>query len=739
MSLDLEDDQERPQAAASGAAAPGRRTRAGALPMRRHGVPGGPIARRATGEVAPGAEEAIARTRGGGGAPLPDDVRGRFESSLGVDLSPVRVHTGAESAAAASALGARAYATGNDVHFAAGQYRPADPFGLHLIAHEVAHTVQQAPGARAKLEVTAPGDAIEEEADRAADAMVAGRPAEVRAASGVARAIARKPGDPPEPEPEHLESAQLAGDARLEAAYHNSPPLHVNETGDAVAKLQTALADAFDEREVMPKTFASGQADGIYGDETSRAVRDFQTRHNVNPPGGWEAGHKTLGTMDRLLKGKGPQPPQPQPPQPQPPQPQPPQPQPPQPAPPSAELETVLDRIEVAYQNMITRQRDGVQAAVRDLTPLDAPNPSTATTILGGLLKGILTFLYGAGEGVLRMAVVNAMSSQPDTPDNVKVVDNANDKVFDQMWGGAMDFVGQLLGAGPKAAAESRANLLADFADAQLELVTKTGFLALDGFEQSKPTLRAPATAPVPPVGKVPPSADPRVTRARNMLASINTTTGKAFGEHYNTIVERWSRELSRQGPGIKLKTGAFGGGQEQTGFKPKLDGNGKPVIDPDTGEPEQEAVMAAKQSLDLSPLKQGGPLAQPPPLPPGVIGATLLGGFPGQGVLLKDAHVDGLSPRVRTKLKDKTVADAGISVVASGTFQVPVPPDPNLDNFGKQAVTVGINEVGHVFDLTNEFGSDWLEQEGKGDRQAGLDRFAALIKVQKLGDVDAG
>ncbi len=147
--------------------------------------------------VAAGAETAVQRATESSGSALPDAVRGRFESSLGADLSAVRVHTGAASAEAASAVGARAYATGNDIHFGAGQYAPADPFGVHLLAHEVAHTVQQsgaAPTTQYKLEVSTPGDAAEVEADRAADAMVSGASARVSggATGGAARhAIAR--------------------------------------------------------------------------------------------------------------------------------------------------------------------------------------------------------------------------------------------------------------------------------------------------------------------------------------------------------------------------------------------------------------------------------------------------------------------------------------------------------------------------------------------------------------------
>lgn len=135
-------------------------------------------------------------TGGDAGAPLPGGVRARFEQSLGADLSAVRVHAGPDSEDAARSLGAQAFATGNDIHFGAGKYQPDDPFGLHLLAHEVAHTEQQAgsaPSVHEKLEISQPGDAHEVEADRAAEAMIAGGPASVSRVAGPA--LARSPGE----------------------------------------------------------------------------------------------------------------------------------------------------------------------------------------------------------------------------------------------------------------------------------------------------------------------------------------------------------------------------------------------------------------------------------------------------------------------------------------------------------------------------------------------------------------
>lgn len=147
--------------------------------------------------VASSAEPAVAAASSSSGRALPGDTRARFESSLGADLSSVRVHTGAESQTAAAAVGARAYTLGQDIHFAAGKYEPGSDGGMHLLAHEVAHTVQQAGGAQRrqhKLDVSTPGDSHEVEADRAADAMVRGQPAQIsNAFAGIGRKVMRSP------------------------------------------------------------------------------------------------------------------------------------------------------------------------------------------------------------------------------------------------------------------------------------------------------------------------------------------------------------------------------------------------------------------------------------------------------------------------------------------------------------------------------------------------------------------
>jgi hypothetical protein len=94
----------------------------------------------------------------GGGAPLDGGVRDRMEPAFGTDFSDVRVHTGGQAASAADALDARAYTVGGDIVFNQGEYAPASGAGQELIAHELAHVVQQGTGGGVadELEVSCP-------------------------------------------------------------------------------------------------------------------------------------------------------------------------------------------------------------------------------------------------------------------------------------------------------------------------------------------------------------------------------------------------------------------------------------------------------------------------------------------------------------------------------------------------------------------------------------------------------
>ncbi|MCP3103382.1 DUF4157 domain-containing protein [Myxococcus sp. K15C18031901] len=87
------------------------------------------------------------------GRPLPARLRHALEAFFDADLAPVRVH----ESAAAEALGARAFASGEALHFARGQYRPQTLAGLELLAHELTHVLQQRQGLTERRRTEASG------------------------------------------------------------------------------------------------------------------------------------------------------------------------------------------------------------------------------------------------------------------------------------------------------------------------------------------------------------------------------------------------------------------------------------------------------------------------------------------------------------------------------------------------------------------------------------------------------
>jgi hypothetical protein len=106
----------------------------------------------------------------GPGQPLDGHTRQRMESAFGANFSGVQVHAGPEAHQAVRRQSAQAFTVGNHVAFASGNYRPGTPVGDALLAHELAHTLQQgSPPAELGTPATGgAGTALEGDAERAA-------------------------------------------------------------------------------------------------------------------------------------------------------------------------------------------------------------------------------------------------------------------------------------------------------------------------------------------------------------------------------------------------------------------------------------------------------------------------------------------------------------------------------------------------------------------------------------------
>jgi hypothetical protein len=77
------------------------------------------------------------------GHPLNPDTRSFMEPRFGHNFASVRVHHNSKAAESARAVNARAYTFGQSIVFGTGNFAPATSEGRVLLAHELAHTIQQ--------------------------------------------------------------------------------------------------------------------------------------------------------------------------------------------------------------------------------------------------------------------------------------------------------------------------------------------------------------------------------------------------------------------------------------------------------------------------------------------------------------------------------------------------------------------------------------------------------------------
>jgi hypothetical protein len=223
--------------------------------------------------------------------PLPDGSREKFERSLGADLGGVRVHTGGDAAREATALDARAYTVGQNIGFAAGEYQPGSADGERLLAHEVAHTVQQSKSqahAQRKAEVSEPHDASESEADDAADQMVRGAPATVGPAGAQ---VARK---------DHKDKGKEKSKApAFQPVVKDDTFLQASDTDATIVGLQYKKQWMVAVSGGKPAAIASASV-GSYSGSKSASVVEMRAAKSGDK--GWTLDGKTVGL---LISGDG--------------------------------------------------------------------------------------------------------------------------------------------------------------------------------------------------------------------------------------------------------------------------------------------------------------------------------------------------------------------------------------------------------------------------------------------------
>lgn len=119
-----------------------------------------PVANERTEEEEPtlqGISDRVLDAQATSGRPLPAAVRRDMGERMGADFSRVRIHTDSEAVGLSSALGAHAFTYGSHIFFNQGKFDPGSRQGQHVLAHELAHTLQQNGQTIRRLSVSAVG------------------------------------------------------------------------------------------------------------------------------------------------------------------------------------------------------------------------------------------------------------------------------------------------------------------------------------------------------------------------------------------------------------------------------------------------------------------------------------------------------------------------------------------------------------------------------------------------------
>ncbi|MEV4014132.1 DUF4157 domain-containing protein [Nonomuraea angiospora] len=185
---------------------------------------------RASAPVPAAARRELARR----GEPLDRVTRSAMEQRFGQDFSQVRVHSDGPAGKSARELGARAYTVGERIVFGPGRFAPHTPDGRHLLAHELAHVIQQRGGAGPRPTRHA---GLEAAAHAAADAVAhENGPVAVGGSASVGLAMAEETGGPADPE-------DVEAFARLRE-FQDAADLRATELMDGVVRKDLAKREA---------------------------------------------------------------------------------------------------------------------------------------------------------------------------------------------------------------------------------------------------------------------------------------------------------------------------------------------------------------------------------------------------------------------------------------------------------------------------------------------------------------
>jgi len=219
------------------------------------------------------------------GQPLDQRTRAFMEPRFGQDFSSVRVHSDGKAAESARAVNAQAYTVGNKIVFGDGQYPCSTFAGQQLLAHELAHTLQQKslPYSSEPLTITNPGDNAEREADRAAAGVLTG--SKPQTGTSASTQVARQAGgtgpdakpqtDPAKPDPS--KSGQSKTDqSKADPSKKEAPKRPEQETEQGIKRSGFGLFDT--------------ELDRKLADQNQPCRMTLKVNVNFTPQGTWPPG-----------------------------------------------------------------------------------------------------------------------------------------------------------------------------------------------------------------------------------------------------------------------------------------------------------------------------------------------------------------------------------------------------------------------------------------------------------------
>ena len=245
------------------------------------------------------------------GQPLDAGTRAYMEPRFGHDFSDVRVHNDAQAARSAGTVNAFAYTVENHIVLGTGNHSPQTTSTKRLLAHELAHVIQQRNGtAFQKSGISSPGDSQEQQAERAEEAVMSDGP--VPALTQATSTLQRQTGDPlADPLGEEKKPPLDPKTARAYTACPNLckrfPPVEVARDAFVAVCDDTPLMRGPDVRPVGCTTNRQGNV-GFFGGSPAWQLPKDITKPNVEfcavnnaPTWGIKVGY--IQTVENVLSG----------------------------------------------------------------------------------------------------------------------------------------------------------------------------------------------------------------------------------------------------------------------------------------------------------------------------------------------------------------------------------------------------------------------------------------------------